>query len=579
MLLLTGCAIVLAVLVVALGLVGQIFVVNTYYVAGGAVHTTAPLGATLAVAHVSSLVLAMTVPLAIGLSGYWLAGRWLAASYDGGIDRPTPYQLGVLMNTLSGANLTALWTGSIYVLGLGHAPGGKSLSQPPILRHGVLMLFLFLALAYCSSAIETWMGARSDGMLFPVATTTTHSGVPLPVLGRRVNQTLCDETRDATNNQPYQCGIVRGSGGNPHAHSQRILMMNGLSDTVIAFTDDSTAIMVPPAAGLSATLGYTAKTMGVKSSCTSVTSQCIDLAHTGPNAGLNTTCPASVNFNTTEALNCNDNSGTMVGGPLSADGAILPCGKTVDSTKFRFGIKVSSAAYNVEDVGSDTFVGETGFFLHGNSGGFNVLTCTVESLVVTYKYSNSSYALLTSTPSDLAQAQRVADGSRAAPIYVPIAIDGTGLRSGSYADAFAARLSLVALSGTAYVIEPAAALETQAIQPTIGARVPLAPLVLFFLNATAYCALVVFVTSKAVREVRASPYTFFARDRLVDPATAISSAYGPDDSKLRRMRTVRELFGEETSADRLNVAVDDELDDLPVVRRSSLARRRPGLGP
>jgi hypothetical protein len=131
-------------------------------------------------------------------------------------------------------------------------------------------------------------------------------------------------------------------------------------------------------------------------------------------------------------------------------------------------------------------VGDTGFFLHGNKGGYNVLTCNIKSLNVTYHYFNGSYTLISSAPSDLAQAQRISDGSWAGPLYVPDAVEGAGLFSSNYADAFAAKLSSVALSATAYVIEPTNALETQYTEPNIGSRIPLAPFLLLLLTTVFY---------------------------------------------------------------------------------------------
>lgn len=88
----TSSAILLAVLIVSLILIAEVFVVHVYSVTSGSIHSTAPLGITLAIAHASSVVVAVTVPYTVGLCAYVLAGRWLASSRDGGINRPTPYQ-------------------------------------------------------------------------------------------------------------------------------------------------------------------------------------------------------------------------------------------------------------------------------------------------------------------------------------------------------------------------------------------------------------------------------------------------------------------------------------------------------
>lgn len=89
---LTGSSIALAVFLVSLGMLFQVFLFNVYNISGGSVLTTAPLGRTLTIAHTSSVVLSLSAPLAVGLGAYWLAGKWLIASSTQGQDRPTPYQ-------------------------------------------------------------------------------------------------------------------------------------------------------------------------------------------------------------------------------------------------------------------------------------------------------------------------------------------------------------------------------------------------------------------------------------------------------------------------------------------------------
>ncbi|KAJ7895454.1 hypothetical protein B0H14DRAFT_2680516 [Mycena olivaceomarginata] len=506
---LTGVLIVFAVALVVLGLLLQVFAVHVYHVADRAVYTTAPLG--------------MSVPVTIGLAGYLLAGRWLEASRVEGRDRPTPYQLGILMNTLSGANLAALWVSGNYIARRGVTPGGKSLSRPPMLRHAVFMLSFFLALAYGITGVETWLGSVSLAVSYPVTKITSEG--PFPLFGLRVNQTLCDETKDALFNEPYECGLNHG-------------------------------------------LGWNATTLGVKSICTSVTSQCLDARNLGPNAGLMTNCSASVNFNTTALLTdiCNSYGANFYGGPLGPAGVPLNCTENPNATKFRWGAEIISTAYNINN-NLEQFVGDTGFFLHGNRGGFNLLTCEIESLAVTYHYFNGSYTLLAREPSDLAQGQRIADGSWAGLYYVPIAVDGAGLYSGSYADAFSARLSLVTLATTVYVVEPVEALRMENTRNLIGSRLPLAPLLILFTLAFIYCVSVVMITVMAVTETQRSPLTAVARSRILDPATAISTAYGPEEAKRRATSTVHELFGHETAADRLTMGVDI---GLPVVRRGTL---------
>ncbi|KAJ7823459.1 hypothetical protein B0H13DRAFT_2125237 [Mycena leptocephala] len=536
--LLTAAAIVLAVCLVGLGLIIQVFILHVYHITGGAVYTTAPLGRTLTVAHVSTVVVGLTAPLTIGFGAYWLAGKWLAASRDDGLDRPTPYQLGILMKTINGASISALLNGSAYMFRRGTFPGGKTLDRPPILRNAVLMLFTFLGLAYASTGADFWLGATSTAVLYPVVQAA--DGGASPLFGHRVNQTQCDETKDLANNKPYQCGLIRGSGGNAEATATNLLTLNAVSNTtVVAFTDDSTAIMVPPPSLLPANLDYTATSPGVKSVCTSITSQCVGPS-TDTGAGPGVICPASSGFNSSfDPSSCPSYQNTVTGGPLDATGQILPCSSAAASTEFQFGTIIRSSAY-VPNNSSSNFVGDTGFYFWSKAA-VNVVTCDVKSLTVTYRYFNGSYTLLSASPSDVGQGQRVSDGSFAGPVYVPPAIEGVGISSGNYIDAFAQKLSQVALSMTAYIIEPTAVVST----------------------------LVLVVTALAVRELRRSPHTAFARSRLADPTTAIGTAYGPDNSKLKMASEPQELFGDETAADRLNVGVSSREQGVPAVRRSS----------
>ncbi|KAK7046432.1 hypothetical protein R3P38DRAFT_2507671 [Favolaschia claudopus] len=566
--LLTGVLIILAVALVDVGVVIQVFARYDYHITGGAIITAAPLGTTLAIVHLSSLVIGLSIPIAIGTAAYGLAGRWIDASRVDGTDRPTPYQLGILMQTLNGANLEALWNGSRYMVGRGAVPGGKSLSRPPILRNAVLMLLFFLTIGYGTNGIETWLGLVSTGVLYPV-TETVRDG-PVPLYGRVVNQTMCDGLKDAFGNKPYQCGFSRGSGGNPLASSQRILAMNDVShDMVIAFTDNSTAIMVPPTANISDRVGWVAKAAGVKAVCKSVTSQCVDPKNAGPNAGLDTNCPASVNFNTSTPEGCNSFAGSVHGGPLGADGSPLACNATANSTTFRWGAQIISQAYNTDATVNNAFVGDTGFFLHGNQGGYNILTCELQGVEVTYHYFNGTYTQWASVPSDLDQAQRLSDGSRAGLRYVADTVEGVGLFSGNYADAFAKRLALVTLSTTAYVMGQVEAISVENTTSHIGSRMPIVPFLLLFIFTAVYILAVALITANAAVQIKKSPYTRVARSRLVDPTTAIGAAYGPTELKSRAAANPEELFGQESPSDRLKMALNAPTDGLPLVRRSS----------
>jgi hypothetical protein len=90
--LLMGLAIFWAVALLSAGLLVPILILHDFYFTPGAIVTSAPLGPTLAIAHASSSVVSLTVPIVMGLAAYHLSGDWLAASCAGGDDRPTPFQ-------------------------------------------------------------------------------------------------------------------------------------------------------------------------------------------------------------------------------------------------------------------------------------------------------------------------------------------------------------------------------------------------------------------------------------------------------------------------------------------------------
>lgn len=122
--------------------------------------------------------------------------------------------------------------------------------------------------------------------------------------------------------------------------------------------------------------------------------------------------------------------------------------------------------------------GDTGFFLHGNHGGYNVLVCQIEILTVTYGYSNGSYTALQKSPADLDQARRVAFGIGSYDPDVVNAVDGAGLYSGSYSDSFGNELSRYALSRTSYVYDTAEVLEVNNVLTNIGSKLKLVPFLL-----------------------------------------------------------------------------------------------------
>jgi hypothetical protein len=89
---LTGLIISTGALLLAGGLLVQIFAVHKYHFTPNTLVTSAPLGPTIAIAHACSVFVSITVPLVLGLAAYSLSRDWLEASRVRGDNRPTPFQ-------------------------------------------------------------------------------------------------------------------------------------------------------------------------------------------------------------------------------------------------------------------------------------------------------------------------------------------------------------------------------------------------------------------------------------------------------------------------------------------------------
>ncbi|KAJ7193431.1 hypothetical protein GGX14DRAFT_405497 [Mycena pura] len=214
------------------------------------------------------------------------------------------------------------------------------------------------------------------------------------------------------------------------------------------------------------------------------------------------------------------------------------------------------AAATVPDAAGndDTFVGDTGFFVHGHSGSFNVISCSVAVQNVKYEFSNGSYMTREQTMADLDTARRVAALSNDnIPTQLPPVVDGIGLLSGNYAASFSRELSreMVALSSQIWM--NASAQQVFTVVPNVGSRFRLVPLGLFAIVMALYGLIALFLTFQALRATSAQAYASLARMRLMDPLTMINAAYGPLDASRTWKEDSKALFGVEGEQDRLNV--------------------------
>ena len=131
----------------------------------------------------------------------------------------------------------------------------------------------------------------------------------------------------------------------------------------------------------------------------------------------------------------------------------------------------------------------TGFFTFGKAGAWNVLICNVSLVSATYSYSNGSYHTIhTDLVTDLNMTKRMT-------VYmvtdymttgVANAVEGTGRLSGDYTFSYSMELARRTIALTASIYEPAESLNVTLLTQTVGAKLQLAPLVLFYAILAVY---------------------------------------------------------------------------------------------
>lgn len=128
-------------------------------------------------------------------------------------------------------------------------------------------------------------------------------------------------------------------------------------------------------------------------------------------------------------------------------------------------------------------VNNTGFFVHGQMGAWNVLLCSVHVVSASYRrYTNGSFTTLTATSENLNMTKRIATmvGTGYLTDRVPNAVEGTGLISGNYVSSFALELSRELAAMSASIYEPGHTVSLVQFMPIIGTKLPLVPLGILF---------------------------------------------------------------------------------------------------
>ncbi|KAF8955542.1 hypothetical protein BDZ97DRAFT_1856784 [Flammula alnicola] len=227
-------------------------------------------------------------------------------------------------------------------------------------------------------------------------------------------------------------------------------------------------------------------------------------------------------------------NGTTQNGLCSLDSSgNCVSGWEIPSNPFTAGEVITSNAYS--DTTDETFDNNTGWFIHGNRGSWNVVFCNVTTLDVVYTYTSSCYLHYSSSLTDVNSTQHIMTiGLEGVTTAISYAVDGAGVTSNvTYEDTYALELSRQMLARGAKLYETTDALGVEYEYNIIGTRLQLIPLVLF--------------SSRNV------PYVHLAALYLKDPITMVQRLYGHADPVLSWEDQSDKKFGTESEADRLLV--------------------------
>ncbi|KAG9011455.1 hypothetical protein FRB94_008286 [Tulasnella sp. JGI-2019a] len=560
----------------ALVLLAYIFLINQWRKDGLAITTTADLQNLLTISEVLTTVVSKTVPIVLGVLAYQLASDWLKASVQGTNDRPSPLQLSLLISALQGANPVAYVKARLHISQVTKESKAQTLSSPHILRRAVSVLGTLLFFSYAIHLLDTWLHVSSRAAFF--TSTTPYPSSLRSDFGRQVNMTRCtadsapyDDSTQATYNSV--CGLVIGGQIQFQASVPEGLrtLSNSSTSNKVALADDATAMLVPSYVIPSDNVRYSALTVGVLSSCQSVTSQCVyqdQGGNWGSEVGPNIRCTG------TPLLNITSTSGTTFGvvdpasGNLS-NGAYLLNTTSYEMAKtnpFHIAAIISSEAYATEMDPTPGFIGDSGFFQEGRNGAWNILYCNVSIRDVTYDYTppfssatnsagEGTYKMTSWTNASPRVTSLLAAYVDSPWLQISQRVEGAGYlgQSMTYVDAYAQELSRELVAFSASIWEPSQVLSVQNVEQKLGSRVQIIPLALYVSAVLLYSIFTLVVAIYAAIAARSTSFVNLAQRRITSPIGLVHQLFGP----IEPSRTWKEgslgIFSVESEADRLDV--------------------------
>ncbi|KAG8873858.1 hypothetical protein FRB97_006379, partial [Tulasnella sp. 331] len=271
----------------AIILIVYVFNTNSFSRHGPTILTAARLQYVLAIFKALSTAASLVPPLVTSMYAYSAASEWLRSSKVlDSTATPSPQRLGELISIVQGANLFVFFQSLHHLL---PSNKRKRLPVPHILAHALLVVALLLTFSSLASGFDTWLHVSSSANIIEVFHPRPLSDVTL--FGKQINETQC--AYYATNpagvtdpvhpDLPQLCGLyVPGAINDLYSAAEGLrTLYNASESNRVAFTQDRHAILVP--ASFPSDVQYTASTVGVLSTCQSITSRCVNPAnHTAP---------------------------------------------------------------------------------------------------------------------------------------------------------------------------------------------------------------------------------------------------------------------------------------------------------
>ncbi|KAG8932299.1 hypothetical protein FRC00_000073 [Tulasnella sp. 408] len=267
-------AVFIAVLSPTAILLALIFAFNTFERDGLEVRTSADLQNLLTLSQLATTVISKSVPAVMGVHAYQLAAQWLKSSNRRSSGCPSPLQFGLLISVLQGANVIA-WFKVRWHLLRGSEGGKRQVIKPsPILTRAVTVLGLLLIVSNAAAGLDTWLHLSSKAVT--ITRTSSYSGSTVPLYGRRLNETQCEENAQFEFATGPTCGMVQSAHdafGTSIGEGTQTVTNTSANHLVVLTSDGAQSIIVP--VSIEADVAYEATTFGVGSTCMSLTSECL----------------------------------------------------------------------------------------------------------------------------------------------------------------------------------------------------------------------------------------------------------------------------------------------------------------